>query len=226
MIPALVPRGYIHRAGFLSPDETRFIVNIPKNASSYIGDWGQRYGWKPVRITGGLPGMKELIVVLRDPVDRWVSGISQYICSYILSVYGPNGPVFDAAEATEHDYFLSADAFIEQYTDLTERLLFDSASRFDDHVWPQSELIDGLMFGIPRTYFIVSPNLTKELSTHLGLPVMDGVDRNSGADHPEQKKIQEFMRNRLEKRPELVVRLRRHYKTDYDLINSVKFYGR
>ena len=226
MIPALANRGYNYRAGLLSPDHTRFIAGIPKNATSYLGDWAERYGWVPASARMAIPGIRELIIVLRDPVDRWVSGISQYICTYIQSIHGPNGPVFDEAEVTEHDYFLSADAFIEQYTDLTERILFDAASRFDDHVWPQSELIDGMMFGIPRTYFMVGPDLTQQLSEYLGLPIMDGLDRNSGQDNPEQKKIQEFMRSRLEKRPELVVRLKRHYKTDYDLINSVQFYGR
>lgn len=200
-------------------------MGIPKNATSYIGDWGERHGWRPVSARMAIPGIRELIVVLRDPVDRWVSGISQYICTYIQSVYGPNGPVFDLDEVTDHDYFLSADTFIEQYTDLTERILFDAASRFDDHVWPQSELIDGLMFGIPRTYFMVGPNLTSELSEYLGLSVVEGLDRNSGQDNPDQKKIQAFMRSRLAARPELEVRLRRHYKNDYDLINSVQFYG-
>lgn len=226
MIPALVSRGYKHKAGLLSPDHTRFIVGIPKNATSYTGDWAERFGWRPASSERAIPGIKELIVILRDPVDRWVSGISQYICTYILSVHGPNGPVFDEAEVTEHDYFISADTFIEQYTDLTERILFDSASRFDDHVWPQCELIDGVMFGIPRTYFIVSPNLTTQLSEYLALPIIEGLDRNSGQDNPEQKKIQEFIRDRISKRPELEVRLRRHYKTDYDLLNSVNFYGK
>lgn len=225
MIPALVSRGYAYRAGLLSPDHTRFIAGIPKNATSYLGDWALRYGW--VGTAGrSIPGIRELIIVLRDPVDRWVSGISQYICTYILSVFGPNGPVFDEAEVTEHDYFFTADKFIEQYTDLTERILFDAASRFDDHVWPQSELVDGMMFGIPRTYFMVGPDLTQQLSEYLGLPIIEGLDRNSGQDNPEQKKIQAFIRSRLEKRPELAVRLKRHYKTDYDLINSVQFYGR
>lgn len=225
MIPALVPRGFDYRGGLLSPNHTQFIAGIPKNATSYLGDWAELYGWRPVSARRAIPGVKELIIVLRDPVDRWVSGISQYICTYIQSVYGPNGPVFDGEEVTEHDYFLSADDFIHQYTDLTERLLFDSASRFDDHVWPQCELIDGMMFGIPRTYFKVGPDLTANLSEYLNLPITEGLDRNSGQDNPEQKKIQAFLHGRLEKRPELVVRLKRHYKTDYDLIDSVKFYG-
>lgn len=226
MIPALVSRGYTHKAGLLSPDHTQFIYSVPKNASSYLGDWTEQHGWRSVSARGAIPGIKEMIIVLRDPVDRWISGISQYICTYIQSPLGPNGPVFDEADATEHDYFLSADSFIQQYTDLTERLLFDSASRFDDHVWPQSELIDNVMFGIPRTYFMIDTNFTNNLSTYLNLPMIEGLDRNSGLSNPEQKKIQEFLKNRLVTRPELVVRLKKHYKTDYDLIDSVKFYGR
>lgn len=224
MIPALVPRGYGHGSGAIDPTHSRFILNIPKNASSYIFDWAGRFGWKAAVLEHN-PQILEMIVILRDPVERWISGISQYICTYIQSVHGPNGPVFDEAELTEHDYFISADQFIEQYTDLTERILFDSASRFDDHVWPQCEIVEGLGKGAARTYFMVGKNLTTELSEYLGFPVLEDLDRNSGKDNPEQRKIQEFLHSRLKKRPELRQRLVRHYQTDYSLIDSVNFYG-
>jgi hypothetical protein len=224
MIPALVSRGFGYGSGVINPPHDRFIVNIPKNASSYILDWASRHGWRAA-LAADYNSISEVIVILRDPVERWISGISQYICTYIQSVHGPNGPVIDGMLVTEHDYFLTADLFIKQYTDLTERLFIDAASRFDDHVWPQSELIKGLLPAAKTTYFYLDNDLNAHLAQYLGFSEFVGVDRNQGSDNPEQKKIQEFFQDRLLTRPELKQRLMRHYQDDYDLIGSVEFYG-
>ena len=224
MIPALISRGFGHGSGVINPGHDQFIVNIPKNASSYMLDWASRHGWRAAQ-SADYHRINEMIVILRDPVDRWISGISQYICTYIQSVHGPNGPVFDGMAVTDRDYFLSADLFVDQYTDLVERLFIDVASRFDDHVWPQSELINDVLPGTPRTYFFLDQNLNKNIAIYLGFQDQDDLDRNQGSSNPEQKKIQEFFRNRLQIRPELKQRLMRHYQDDYDLIASVEFYG-
>jgi hypothetical protein len=141
----LARRGYTYGSGILSPNHLQFVVNIPKNASSFVLDWTSRFGWRANQLDPNAHRVGELIVVLRDPVDRWVSGISQYINTYILSVQGPNGPVFsDEAVSAEFDYVMSADDFVKHYNQLTERLLFDVIYQFDDHVWPQVDFIKDL----------------------------------------------------------------------------------
>jgi len=224
MIPALVSRGFGWGSGVVDPSHQRFLVNIPKNASSYMLNWAVEHRWRAA-LAENHPNVSEMIVILRDPVDRWISGISQYISTYIQSVHGPNGPVFDTREITRHDYFLSADQFIQQYTDLTERLFMDAASRFDDHVWPQSELINGILPGARRVYFYLDQDLDKHIAQYLDFREITGLDRNQGSNNPDQRKIQDFFRDRLRTRPELVQRLERHYQSDYDLIKSVEFYG-
>ena len=187
-------------------------------------DWASRHGWAAA-IAADYKSITELIVILRDPVDRWISGISQYITTYIQSVHGPNGPVLDGMTVTEQDYYLSADMFMTQYTDLTERLFIDSASRFDDHVWPQWEIIDGLLPDARRTYFYLDSGFNQRAAHYLGFRNLDGLDRNQGSNHAEQRKIQEFFQFRLQARPELKQRLIKHYDKDYQLISSVEFYG-
>jgi hypothetical protein len=224
MIPALISRGFGYGSGVINPTHDRFLVNIPKNASSYMLDWASRHGWNAA-LAQNHATVNEIIVILRDPIDRWISGISQYITTYIQSVHGPNGPVVDGMITTDHDYFLTAELFIKQYTDLTERLLIDAASRFDDHVWPQSELITGLLPTAKRTYFYLDQKLNAQLAGYLGFTEFIGIDSNQGIDNPEQKKIQEFFKKRLQIRPELKQRLIKHYQDDYALIDSVEFYG-
>lgn len=223
MIPALVRRGFGYGSGVIDPTHNRFILNIPKNASSYILDWSGKFGWRAALVEH-YPSVQEIIVILRDPIDRWISGISQYITTYIQSVHGPNGPVFDDMIVTDKDYYLSADLFIEQYTDVVERLCIDAASRFDDHVWPQSEIIDGILPRATRTYFYLDKNFDRNISSYLEFRAYDNLDRNQGSANPEQKKLRAFFQSRLQNRPELRQRLMRHYQADYDLIASVEFY--
>jgi hypothetical protein len=220
MIPALSNRGFGHGSGVLSPDGSRFILNIPKNASSFVLDWARRHDWKAA-LAQDVTAAQEMIVLLRDPVERWISGIAQYVNTYILSVHGPNGPVFPGEQITDLDYAMGPMEFIEQYTDVTERLIFDNAARFDDHVWPQSEIAQDVLPGVPRRYFRVDHDLERSISQYLGWRPMPGLDRNAGHAVPHMELLQNFFRTRLEMRPELVGRLRRQYQQDIDLMLEV-----
>jgi len=220
MIPALAHRGFGHGSGVISPDHRIFILNIPKNASSYVFDWAQHHGWRAA-LAQHLTGVEEMYVLLRDPMDRWISGLAQYIKTYILSVYGPNGPVFPGEPTTADDYGMTAANFVDQYTDVVERLIIDNAARFDDHVWPQNEIIQDVLPGVNRRYFRVEQDLDRDLAQGLGWRPMEGLDRNSGRADPDMLMLQNFFRNRLERRPELKDRVRRHYQKDYELLSQV-----
>ena len=89
MIDHLADRGFGYGSGILSPDRSRFVVNIPKNASSYVLDWTVNFGWSTA-LAEHCSNLSEIIVILRDPMDRWISGMSQYVKTYILCPIGPN----------------------------------------------------------------------------------------------------------------------------------------
>jgi len=222
----LARRGYTYGSGILSPNHFQFVVNIPKNASSFILNWTNRFEWRADKIEPYYHKVGEIIVVLRDPLDRWVSGISQYISSYILSVQGPNGPVFpDESISEEFDYQMSADDFVKNYNQLTERLLFDVIYQFDDHVWPQVDFFKDLHPEKKRIYFYLGEHFEKKLASYLNIEHIDGLklDRNSNLTDTNKRILHNFFAERLEIRPELKARIIKAYSRDYDLINSVTF---
>jgi hypothetical protein len=224
MIPALGRRGFGYGSGIIDPDHRRFILNIPKNASSYMLDWAGRHEWRAAMLCH-YPGISEMIVILRDPLERWISGMAQYLRTYILSVHGPNGPIFPGETVTEHDYMMPAELFCRQYNDLVERLIFDVVDRFDDHVWPQHELIPETGDQVKRTFFRVDQDLTAQISAYLGFHAMENLDRNRGDADPDIAKLQAFLRQRLEARPELRERVLRYYHRDRELLSGVENAG-
>lgn len=220
---ALLNRGYGPNSGIISPDKTQFIVNIPKNASSYILSWAQAHNWfTAVLSDDNWLEINELIVVLRDPLQRWVSGLAQYLKTYILCPVGPNGPVFPGMHYSKDDYGMSADDFIAGYNQNTERLIFDNVYRFDDHVWPQIDFVQHLRPDLPRKYFLINPEFNVKFGNYLGLTPMSGLDKNNGNDNEDTKKLNSFIKQRLNIRPELVDRVKRAYAIDYEFIEKCK----
>lgn len=220
MIPALIDRKFGYGSGVIDPDHRRFLLNIPKNASSFMLDWTARHGWASSLINH-CTEIQEMIVILRDPVERWVSGMAQYVRSYILSVHGPNGPIFPNEKPTVFDYSMSGQDFCGLYNDLVERLIFDVIDRFDDHVWPQHELIPLVSPDVRVQYFFLDRDFNHRIGRYLNLHDMDDLDHNRGDSDVDVACVQRFLQGRLRLRPELQMRIAKKYKKDYDLISKV-----
>jgi len=221
VITQLASRGYGYGSGVLSPTQDRFLINIPKNASSYMLDWTNRHGWTSVVIDNTSPlgdSIQEMIVCVRDPVQRWISGVGQYLTSYVLNVTGAysweTGPGPD-------DQQISADDFVADYNQVVERLLFDNLSRLDDHVWPQTEFFENLLPSVPRKFFYIDQDFDQRIGEYLGFDPISNLDGNRADSNPDTHKIQTFIRHRLNTRPELEQRVRKAYVRDYDLIKQV-----
>ena len=223
MIAQLASRGYGYGSGILSPDHDRFLVNIPKNASSYMLDWAGRHGWTMATVGDSCnwDQVQEMIVVLRNPLDRWISGIAQYLNTYILNVVGPNGPVYNISDLTAYDKKLTAEDWIEQYNQATERIVFDLISRFDDHTWPQCELFENLLPNVKRKYFYLDRDFDATISTYLNFEPYVDLDRNQNDANQDIQKLQEFFKHRLNTRPELRERVQKSYACDYEIIKQV-----
>ena len=220
MIKQLAKRGYGYGSGVLCPTQNRFLVNIPKNASSYLLDWASQHGWSGAQVgdQANWNHLQEVIVVLRDPVQRWISGVGQYLTSYVLNVTDAysweTGPGPD-------DQQISGDEFIANYNPVVERLLFDNLSRFDDHVWPQHEFFENLLPNVSRKFFYIDQDFDNSIGNYLNFTPLNNLDKNSADSNPETFKIQNFIRQRLNTRPELKQRVIDAYARDYELIQQV-----
>jgi hypothetical protein len=109
-------KGHIYGECMSKKDIDLMYVYIPKNASSWtkpnLKDWGwEFYNYRLDNLD------KHSLVILRDPVDRWLSGIAEY-----LTLYYPNMQV--------------------PFNETTE-LIFDRIT-FDDHTEKQVYFIEGL----------------------------------------------------------------------------------
>lgn len=223
MIPVLKRRGFRWGGGMLCPDHRRFLLNIPKNASSYLSTWSSQIGWSPTWCGDLPPTVEETCVILRDPVARWISGIAQYLNSYILHVRGPQGPVFpNDPYDPDLDRKITADTFVENYNMLVERIIFDQVNRFDDHVWPQWELCANVCTGMKRRYIMMDQDFDQKISGYFGSQPMTGLGRNSSLDNQDIKTLQDFMNSRMSQRPELRQRVINAYADDYAFIERAR----
>jgi hypothetical protein len=220
VIEQLKKRGYGYSSGVLSPSADRFIVNIPKNASSYTLGWASKHGWTAAEVLNhpSVANIQEMIVILRDPLQRWISGIGQFVTSYVLNVTGAYS--WDTGPGPD-DQFMSSDEFIECYNPVVERLLFDNLERHDDHVWPQCEFFKNLLPHVPRKYFYLDHTFDSKFSEYLKFNIIDSLDRNDGQNNLHTHKIQQFVKQRLNIRPELKQRVIDAYAQDYQLIKEV-----
>jgi hypothetical protein len=194
-------KGHVYGECMSHPDIDLMYVNIPKNASSWtkpnLKDWDwQFYNYHTDHLN------KHALVVLRDPIDRWISGIAEY-----LALYHPdfNAPFYE-----------------------TQRLIFDKIV-FDDHTEKQIKFLDGLdtdnctFMWCDNEY---RNNFSRFITEHLGDNRYDRYDyqhvsRNDGTRYSHKL----FFKNVLEKNPEYLENLKQYYAEDYNLINNVKFYN-
>jgi len=198
--------GYYAGGGMLSPDGKIFYLNIPKNASTYLTNLLKANYWSHWNIFENSKGVEKTIVFLRDPIDRWVSGISTYIALKILG------------------YGYGSDHFLQDYNQLTQRIIFNQIT-FDDHTQLQSDFIHQIK-NFPIYYFKLD-NIANNLSSFCNLPIQSNleVENNSSELNYDTKQISLYMKEQIKNFPELKAKIVNHFINDYKLINNVEFYN-
>jgi len=186
-----------HRLGECWGNDTENIcyVNIPKCATSYIKGILQGCGgvWYHSEIPLDKP---EYLIVLRNPVERWCSGMAQYQVNNDI-VDMPYEKVFKQITFDDHTelqtYFL-------QGVDLTRGTFIFMDEHFNRNIkeWVKSKSF--------RT------------DVDVAKPINVSDDR--------RKEIKKKYIDILEHEPKYLNKILDHFKPDYDLINKVTYYGK
>ena len=193
-------RGFVPGGMFTNKDIC--YIPIPKNSSSYVGKLMLANHWGVNNYLTTDLSNKKVIVLLRDPVERWISGMAQYLCS------------------TGYP----ADLTIEKWNSLTTTLVFDRLI-FDDHTEKQVYFINI----VPEencVYFNGTHGVAEKLQKYL---TGQGIDLNinidiTPSDDSQNKKLVKFLRELISQDDRFVLRIKDVYAEDYRLIHRVKFY--
>jgi hypothetical protein len=198
----LISRGYQIGGGLVSPDHNIFFLNIPKNASTFLSSVLQQNNWYYSSLNN-FQGSK-VICVLRDPIDRWISGMATYSALYLL---GKN---------------YGSDMFVKDYNILTERLIFDNIV-FDDHTASQVEFVNCIPNDKEIVYFLIdNESILKKMSDYLGYKLLfnfDDTNENASKNNYDTDQLTRFFKSKLTE--ELKSKLQIKYKKDYQLISYV-----
>jgi hypothetical protein len=145
------------------------------------------------------------LVVLRDPIDRWVSGMTQYL------------------------WLLNRDRSQEEILNLInsqsfQNLIFDFVI-FDSHTLPQTCFLSGLdLDKITFFYFdegVVSKIRDYVSDTNLILPKKLNTTLQSNI----KLAISTTLKSVINNSPSMQYRLNQYYFTDHELLDKVKFYN-
>jgi hypothetical protein len=147
-------------------------------------------------------GHNRNLIVLRDPIERWLSGIAEYIYRY-------------------HE-----ENFVDNLSKETLDLIFDRVA-LDDHTEKQSYFCHS--FHRYRSLFFHCDSLSELFSNFL---ISNGVDidisrvppAHQTITIPDQQIIKEKFRYIIENNKKYKDKLMDYFKDDFDLINSVNFY--
>jgi hypothetical protein len=199
--------GYYLGGGMMSPDKKNFYFAIPKNASTYLTNLLKANNWTHWNILDNPAGIEKTMVFVRDPLDRWISGFATYAA---LRLFG---------------FGYGSDHFVEDYNDLSKRIIFDQII-FDDHTDLQVNYIKQILDYNP-IFFRYNKNLVPQINYFLGynLNTDVAVHNNDSESNFDTKQISNFMKQEIDSNPDLKAKIVKCYKQDYEFIDSIDFYS-
>jgi hypothetical protein len=197
-------RGFVPGGMFVK--NNLVYIPIPKNSSSYIGQLLLKNGWGIGNFLTTDLTNKQLIILLRDPIDRWISGMAEYLCSSLLT----NGR--------------TSDDIIKNWNGVVQDLVFDQVI-FDDHTEKQVYFIQS----VPRencVFFNSTKQPEQAVKQYLTIQGIDlntdiELDRNQTQGNKHKESLVNFLRDQLAQNPRLTNKLMNTYREDYTLWNVI-----
>ena len=198
-------KGHVLGECMSHPDTDLMYVYIPKNASSWTKPNLQDWNWEMYNYHTDLQiKNKKAIIVLRDPLERWVSGIAEYL--YL------------------HQYDLNT----WELSSHMINLIFDRIV-FDDHTDRQINFLHGLERS-NCVFFNCDENYRKNFSDFLNANNMPNEYYKYDLQHvsahsPIRNDFKNLFQQQIKKHSKYREAVEWYFHEDYKLINSVEFYG-
>lgn len=197
-------KGHIFGECLSHPDYDLMYVNIPKNASSWTKTNLLNWNWEFFNYHTDNLYHKHAIVVLRDPVERWLSGIAEYMYLY-------------------HRNLITSDlstAFFD--------LIFDRIA-FDDHTEKQVLFLEKLDLE-NCTFFKCDSDYRELFSNFLRSKQKPNSYCQYEYQHvteqdPERNHFRKTFKNAIEKNSKYYYKLQSFFEKDYQLLGSITFYA-
>jgi len=212
-------RGHTLGEGMISPDHKYFYVNIPKNYSTFIKSVLGDLGWVYASIEDHKHARP--IVVLRDPIERWISGIHEYLLMYHVNTLDQVCEPYNMGYSPLSGEKLGISLLFDRITfdDHTERqaVFLKDISNLDQCVWLECNKNFNQSFG--------------QLLSDLGYPnnVINRQAENSSRESStlgnKRRLFKDFMQQLIASDQFKMYNLQQWYWCDYQLINQAKFYG-
>lgn len=197
-------KGHTFGACMTTLEQNLMYVQIPKNASSWTKPNLKDLGWSDFNYHYDHLYKKHALVVLRDPVTRWLSGICEYFALYHQNI--------------------NTDQFNKSFYELLMEQLV-----FDDHTEQQHYFIEGLNHD-NITFFLCNENYRLYFSNFLKEQGFNNKYHRYEYQHTTESSA---LRSKFKKifepllqESKYINKIKHHYQKDYELINSIKFYAR
>lgn len=188
------------------------FIPIPKNSSTYVESFfdialGEK-SYENFKFQTPITP-KKTIVVLRDPIDRWISGIVHYF--YLTNQVG-----YEVIPKTIWDF-------------VTNQIVFDEHTELQSRFLPNLDTDDIFFFKQDQT---LQANIEEFIKVQFNIPETAWIKKKNKIQY--NKSLNFFYKNKLKKyvlglsfnNKVLLNRLKKVYEPDFELFNSVNFYGK
>ena len=198
---------------------SHMVICIPKNANTWL-----RHN---LRIKSAItnPSIINKVVVLRDPIERWASGIAEYLSSI---------PGRQRNERLVLDFFKKAKEGVTNYGLKVKALGPDGSEGLDAHTKPQNRFVSKFISKSEEsstTWFYLDEQFTENFfswvaDNKLTIPNKCVKKLNFTEKNTRKSDLIKHYLDLFSKDDFLQSKVKYFYQEDFDLIERVKFYGK
>jgi GNAT superfamily N-acetyltransferase len=196
-------KGHVFGTCMSKPNSDLMYINVPKNASSWTKPNLEELGWEFYNYHKDDIKDRHSIIVLRDPIDRWLSGICEY-----FTLYHPDANLDNVGK--------------EFWDVVIDRVVFDDHTEKQVYFVEDLDFTNATFFMCDATYRIFLEQFLR--ARGIGNTYSRYAYRHTTEESDIRKKFKKYFKPLIEN-SKYCEHIKKYYAFDYDLISSVKFYG-